>query len=302
MKKKKSRRGVFDMDEENYVKTAMKIGFGIFVFIFILIVLFGSFYTVAAGYRGVLLTFGKPDVQPKGEGLHLKVPIMQKVVKIDTRTQKYDASASAASKDLQIVSTTIAVNYHLTPDSVVNLYKEIGIDYSDKVIQPAVQEVVKASTAQFTAEELITKRDMVKEKIDVALKERLVSKGIIMETTSITNFDFSKEFNAAIEQKVTAEQNALTEKNNLAKIEYQAKQKIAEAEGTSQSRILNAQAEAKALELQKAQITPEMLQLRAIEVQGKLADKWDGKLPVYNLGSGAIPLLNMPIQPVAATP
>jgi regulator of protease activity HflC (stomatin/prohibitin superfamily) len=268
-------------EDYNYIGAAIKTGVGILFFILILIFIFGSFYSISAGYKGVLLTFGKPNIQAKTEGLHFKIPLAQTVVKIDTRTQKYDASASAASKDLQTVSTTIAVNYHLMQDSVVTLYREIGIDYSDKIIQPAVQEVVKASTAQFTAEELITKRDMVKEKIDIALRERLVGKGIVMETTSITNFDFSKEFNQAIEQKVTAEQQALTQKNKLAQVEYEAKQKIAEAEGTSQSKILNAQAEAKALELQKAQITPQLLQLRQIEVQSKLADKWSGNLPNF---------------------
>jgi regulator of protease activity HflC (stomatin/prohibitin superfamily) len=250
-----------------------------------------------------LLTFGNPNENAIAEGLHFKVPFAQSVVYMDIQTQKYNADASAASKDLQTVSTKIAVNYHLT-ENVVSLYREIGLDYESKIIQPAVQEVVKASTSQFTAEELITKRKLVKQKIDENLKARLDTRGIIMETTSITNFDFSAQFNAAIEAKVTAEQNALTEKNRLASIEYQAQQQVAQANGTAISTVLNAQAqadaklaiakaEAAALELQKNQITSQLLELRSIEVQKSYADKWNGQLPTTVLGN-QIPLLQFP--------
>jgi regulator of protease activity HflC (stomatin/prohibitin superfamily) len=128
-----------------------------------------------------------------------------------------------------------------------------------------------------------------------------------METTSITNFDFSTQFNAAIEQKVTAEQNALTQKNRLAQVQYEAQQivatangqrdaAIASAEGQARQKILVAESEAKALELQKTQITPDLLKLREIEVQSKMADKWNGQLPMYNLGGNTLPILNIPTQ------
>ena len=262
---------------------------GFLLLVLLVISFFGSWYIVNPGERGIILTLGKPSEIPSSEGFHMKIPLIQSIVKMDIKTQKYETKASAASKDLQIVSTDIAVNYHLTGESVPNLYKTIGIDYTDKVIQPAVQEVVKASTAQFTAEELITKRELVKEKIDHALNQRLLDKGILMETTSITNFDFSHEFNVAIEQKVTAEQNALTAKNKLAQIEYEAKQLIANAEGTSKSRILNAEAEAKAIQIQSQAITQ---QGGRNYVQLKTVEKWNGVLPQYML-SGTIPLLNI---------
>lgn len=295
-------------EKETLVVKAIVLGFVGLVF---LITLFGSFYIVNAGERGILLTLGRPEPQARTEGIHFKYPIVQSVVYMDVKTQKYETSASSASKDLQIVQTNLAVNYHLSPDSVVNLYKEIGKDYREKVIQPAVQEVVKASTAKFTAEELITKRETVKQMIDDGLKERLNKRGMLMETTSITNFDFSQQFNAAIESKVTAEQNALTEKNRLVQIEYQAKQKIAEAEGTSQSailqaeaeakrKLLNAESEAKALEMQKNVVTTNLIELRRIEVQLKMAERWNGQLPMYNLGGNTLPILNVPTQQVAA--
>ena len=183
------------------------------------------------------------------------------------------------------ITTNIAVNYHLVSDSVVTLYKEIGLDYGTKIIQPAVQEVVKASTAHYTAEELITKRALVKEDIDTALRERLLTKGIYMETTSITNFDFSQQFNAAIEQKVTAEQNALTAKNKLAQIEYEAQQTVAAAKGQRDASIASAEAQAKTIEL-TAQAEAEKVRLIQNElskspnyIQYVQASRWNGVLP-----------------------
>lgn len=289
--------------EKNVKNYILGVIFGVIIFVAI----FGSVYTVGAGERGIILTWGKPSDLEINSGLHFKIPIAQKVVKIDVQTQKYNTDASASSSDLQIVSTKIAVNYHLTVSDVVSLYKNIGVHYEDKVIQPAVQEIVKACTAKFTAEELITRRELVKECIDFGLKNRLFEKGINLETTSITNFDFSDQFNQAIETKVTAEQNALTEKNRLAQVEFVAMQKVAEANGTAQSIILRAEAdararlvvataEAEALGLQRQQASDNVLELRRIEVQKSYADNWDGQLPTTVIGgSGAIPLLQLPM-------
>lgn len=245
-----------------------------------LIILFGSVYTIGAGQRGVLLTFGKPSQIASVEGLHFKVPFAQKVVKMDVKTQKYEADSSAASRDLQVVSTKIAVNYHLTPENVPNLYKEIGIAYQDRVIQPTVQEVVKASTAEYTAEELITRRPEVKERIKELLKLRLQDRGIVVEDISITNFDFSASFNDAIEQKVTAEQLKLKAERDLERIKIEKQQIITQAE-----------AEAEALRLQKQEVTPDLIRLREIEVQREAINKWNGILP--QVTGGAIPFIDI---------
>ncbi len=286
-------RELIDMEEsiKKYIKVSL---FGIIV----LIVLFGSIYTVAAGQRGVLLTFGKPSDLAQVEGLHFKWPLAQKVVKIDVKTQKYEADAGSASKDLQVVSTKIAVNYHLVPETTPILYKEIGLGYQDRVIQPAVQEVVKASTAKFTAEELITRRAEVKEDIKQLLKERLQIRGIVVEEISITNFEFSEEFNRAIESKVTAEQLKLKAERDLERIIIEKQQTITRAE-----------AEAQALRLQKQEITPDLIRLREIEVQSKALDvrlkaieKWDGILP--KVTSDVVPLIDISsfeMQQVAQT-
>lgn len=265
-------------EESEVTFTIGKTVFFVIVAVILVMAAFGSFYTIGAGERGVLLTWGKPSPVPSTSGLNFKIPFVQTVVKMDVKTLKYEAKASAASQDLQTVTTDVAVNYHLSPDSVVTLYKEIGIDYQDKIIQPAVQEVVKAITAKYTAEQLITKRAEVKEAIDVALRDRLAKSNIVVDTISITNFDFSTSFNQAIEAKVTTEQNALAAKNKLAQVEYEAQQRITQAEG-----------EAKAIQIQaqaiQSQGGKEYVQLQAI-------NKWNGNLPMYT-GGGAIPFINI---------
>ena len=237
--------------------------------------IFMSFYTIDAGERGIVLTFCNPNMIPKSEGLHFKIPLIQKVIKMDVKTLKYEAELSAASRDLQTVTTKIAINYRISPESSPEIYKTIGTNYADKIIYPTEQEVNKATTSKFTAEELITKREIVREEMKGLLQEKLSSRNIIVEEVSIINFDFSKTFNDAIEAKVTAEQQALAAKNKLEQVRYEAEQTIARAS-----------AEAEALRLKKQLITHELVQLSQIEVQSKSLDvqreaisKWDGQMP-----------------------
>jgi regulator of protease activity HflC (stomatin/prohibitin superfamily) len=251
-----------------------------FIFLVVVILFFNSFYIVSAGERGILSTFGDPNMNAKTEGLHLMIPIVQGAVIMDVKTQKYEADASAASNDLQVVTTKIAVNYHLTPESVPSLYKNIGLDYRERVIQPAVQEVVKASTAKYTAEQLLTKRAECKEAILQGLKDRLLERGIIVEDISIVNFDFSQSFNEAIEAKVTAEQNALAAKNKLEQVKFEAEMTVTKAK-----------AEAEALSLQKAQVSAELIQLRQLEVQKLAIEKWNGVMP--QITGGVMPFIDI---------
>jgi regulator of protease activity HflC (stomatin/prohibitin superfamily) len=196
---------------------------------------------------------------------------------MDIKTQKYEAEASAASKDLQTVTSKIATNYHLTAESVPVLYKEIGIDYQARVIQPLEQEVVKATTAKYTAEELITKREEVRLEMKQVLHDRLITKGIIVEEVSIVNFDFSPSFNSVIEAKVTAEQLKLKAENDLQRIKVEAEQRITQAQG-----------EAEAIKIQATAINSQggrdYVQLQAIS-------RWDGKLP--SVTGGVVPFINV---------
>lgn len=259
-----------------------------FVLIIIGMLISGVAYTIKAGQRGVILTFGKANPYSMEEGLHFKVPLAQEIIKMDITTQKYETDASAASKDLQIVSTKIAVNYHLSPESVAMIYSESSLDYSNRLINPAVQETVKATTAQYSAEELVTRRDNVKEGILQSLKDRLTKRNILVEDISITDFDFSPEFNKAIEAKVTAEQMAFQASNDLKRIEVEKLQKITQAEGEAQAVKTKAEAEAYSIELIRNQ-----LEKSTNLVQYKMIEKWDGKLPMYSLGQ-SMPLINLP--------
>lgn len=240
------------------------------------LILFNSVVgTVGAGQRGIVTRFGAVTGKVYGEGLYFKFPIVEQVVKMDVKIQKEQVEASAASKDLQTVNTIIALNFRLKAAEVDNVYQNVGISYKERIIDPALQEAVKASTAKFTAEELITKREEVKETIKSHLRVRLTPIGIEVEELNIVDFQFSIAFDQAIESKVTAEQNALAAQNKLKQIEFEAEQNIAEARG---------KAEAIRIESQALANNPAVLELRAIE-------KWNGILP--SVTSGAVPFINI---------
>ncbi len=241
---------------------------------------FTSFTTISAGSRGVLLTFGKPSDKVLGEGIHFKIPMAQTIVKIDTKIKKGEIDTGAASKDLQDVTATIAVNFHADPERVNTLYQTIGLDYASRVIDPSVREVMKAVIARYTAGELITQREDVKNNIKAQLRERLIAFNVILDDFSIVNFSFSKGFTDAIEAKQTAEQLAIKAQRDLERIKIEAEQKIAQA-----------QAEAESLRLQKTNVTQELIKLREIEMQTKAIEKWNGQLPTYT--GGAMPFLNL---------
>lgn len=213
-------------------KTAIAAIIGFMLVAFVVII--WPFAIVNAGSRGVVVTFGRVDDEILQEGFHFISP-MSDVIEMKVQTQKIETEANAASKDLQTVQSTVALNYHLDPEAVNKLYQEIGKGYEETVIAPAIQEAVKAATAQFTAEELITKRAEVGVQIQTTLISKLTADYILVESVSIVNFNFSPEFNSAVEAKVTAEQNALAAKNKLEQVKYEAEQRIAEAQGEAEA-------------------------------------------------------------------
>lgn len=256
----------------------------------VIITLIGSIYTVGPGQRGIVLTWGKTEPVAAQPGLNFKIPIAQSVVKMTVQTQKYETDASAASSDLQVVSSKIAVNYHLNPEGVVELFRDIGVGYQERVMQPAVQEAVKAATATFTAEQLITERPLVKEKIQLSLAERMRLRGIIVEDVNIVNFDFSAQFNEAIEQKVTAEQQKLKAANDLERIKIEAQQAAAQGQGRADAVLAEAKAEA-----EKIRLVQEQLSRSDNYVELQKWQRWDGRLPQYMMSIGdATPLVSLP--------
>lgn len=242
------------------------------------IIVFNSVVIVNAGERGVLLTWGAvTDV--RGEGLSFKIPIAQSVKKMDVKTVKLEVNALAYSKDIQTVDSKIALNYHLIPENVGILYKEIGTSYEEKIITPAIQEAVKSVSAKYTAQELIEKRNEVKEGIKEQLSDRLAVKNMIVDDLSILNFDFSTAFEQAVEAKQVAQQDALKAQNKLEQVKFEAEQRIAQA-----------QAEAEAIKIQAEAITQQggqdYVNLKAVE-------KWNGVLPTQMIPNATLPFIDL---------
>jgi len=240
-----------------------------------------SFTTVDAGYRGVVLRFGALTGRTLEPGPHLIIPVFETVRPISVQVQVEKLDSQAASHDLQVVHTQVTLAYYQDPCCVTDIWAKLNDDALDRVVIPAVQEAIKAQTAQFDAEQLVAQRAIVRNGIEQYVRDRLTAHHIDVDAVSITDFNFSEEYNRAIEAKVTAQQNALKAENDLNRIKIEAEQKVTQA-----------QAEAKALEVQKQQITPELIELRTIEM---MTNRWDGHLPdVYMAGSGgALPMIDV---------
>jgi len=270
-------------------KTPKKLIVTVGIILFILI-FFRPWVQVGAGQRGVVLNFGAVQEQVLEEGLHFRIPVMQEIALMDVKIQKAETDAAAASADLQDVSSRIALNYHVVPDKANVVYQKIGIQFKERIIDPAIQEVVKAVTAKYSAEELITKRPAVSEAMRMALADRLRANNIAVDAFSIVIFSFSKVFTEAIEAKQTAEQLALKAKRDLERIKIEADQKITAA-----------RAEAESLRLQRANISPDLIELRRIEANMKAIEKWNGILPQVT-GGGAIPMIGVGDAPKKVKP
>ncbi len=240
----------------------------------------GGFGTVPTGHRGIHLRWGAATGKVLGQGIYFVMPFVENVHKMSIQVKALHTKAAAASKDLQNVSTEVTLNYSVEPDKASTLFNDVGAQYEKTIIEPAVLEAVKATTANYNAENLITERSLVKDVLYDRLSTRLTAHGILVDAVSITDFTFSPEFTQAIELKVTATQNALAAENNLKKVQFEAEQAIAKAKG-----------EAEAIRIQ----------VMAIQQQGgkdyvalKAIERWDGKLPSYMLGSNTMPFITIP--------
>lgn len=270
----------FEARRKRTIKTVVYSVIGLILFV--LIVSNWPFVQVSEGERGIILKFGQAQEQVLGTGLKIVNPFSTDIEKMDVRVQKEEVTASAASKDLQTVSSKVAVTYHLDETKVLQVYKAVRQDYSNRYIAPNIQEAVKAATAKYTAEELITKREAVRDEIKTNFVDKLAGTGLIVDGISIVDFDFSGQFNAAIEAKVTAEQKAKEAENKLKQVEAEAKQSVAKA-----------QAEAEAIRLQgDAANSQNYIRLKELEVQLEFAKHWTGNYPQYYITGGN----NAPVQ------
>src|SRR3990167_3949492 len=278
-----------DQEKKVIVNKVLKVVGGLFV----LVALFGSFTIVGAGERAVVTRLGAVSrvLEP---GLNFKLPLVEGVNKLDvkTRTINYDkngnegdskdsSSLFGASKDLQDVAIGVVVNYHIDPSKVVEIFSQYSSvkNYEANVIEPIVREVVKSTSAQYTAEELVTKRAEYSDKVNLNLSERFQDKSAILERFSVTNFEFSRAFSEAIEAKVTAVKQAEAAKNKLEQIKFEAQQTIETAKATAEAQRISSQALA-------AQGGEDYVQLQAI-------NKWNGVLPAQMIPGSALPFLNL---------
>lgn len=256
---------------------------GVCIGIIVLILIMGccSITTVPTGYIGVKTRFGKVQNDVIQEGLNIKMPFMEKIVKIDCRTKKLETESSTASKDLQEVSLKVAVNYNVAKDTANTLYREVGRNYEDVVVNPAILESIKSITAQYTAEELITKRAEVSKKMQESLTEKVENRGISVIDFNVTDLNFSEAYNQAIERKQVAEQEAKQAEYELQKSQVENEKKIAEAE-----------ANAKVMEVQNASTTEAAIKLKELEIEQSFINKWNGQLPTTVTGE-SIPFFNI---------
>ena len=264
------------MESDTGVKAVI---WGVIIVALIALTLFINPFTMIQSQQvGIVTKFGAIE-GTVGEGLHVINPLTTDVVKMDVTTLQLAVEASAASKDLQSANTEVSVNYNIDPAKVTDVYREFRKEAEERIIAPSIQEAVKGATAKFTAEELITKRDEVKGLIYQDLKARLSTRNIIVTEVLITNFSFSDSFNASVEAKVKAEQDALASKNKLEQTKYETEQKV-----------VTAQAEAESIRIQAEAINS---QGGKDYVQTKAIEKWNGVLPTSFVPGSAIPFLNI---------
>lgn len=255
------------------------ITFGVLAAVFLALIIFlFPFTQIPQGSQGIVLRNGATN-RIVGPGLHFVVPAVENVVEMSTQVRKEETGASAASSDLQTVQTRIAVNYKIEDSKVADIYSRIGVNFADVVIDPNIQKIVKGVTAKYTAEELITERTQVTTDIQNQLAEVLAPSDILVTAVSITDFDFSPSFNAAIEAKVTAEQNAQAAKNKLDQVKYESEQTIVAAQGVAEAQRIKAAA-------LQSQGGKELVNLT-------LAEKWDGHLPTTMVPGSSVPFINV---------
>lgn len=249
----------------------------------------GSYSTVGPGERGIRITLGKTGDEVLGEGPHFKVPFVSSIKTMSIRIHKSQDNSEAATRDMQRVGATVALNWTINPDSVGKMLREVGTEESieNNIIAPAVSEVLKAATAKLTAEEVLTKRIELKTTIDDMLIKRLTGYGLIVKDISLVDLSFTAEFNKAVENKQIAEQDAKQAEYVALKATQDAKATVNAAKGVAEAKLINARAQAEGQKLLKQTLTRDVLQLEYLK-------KWDGKLPSVLTGNGGGVMLTLP--------
>lgn len=256
------------------MKNVKKIVISSIVGVFILILLLSSIKTVKPGHTGVIVTMGKVEDNVLQEGFHLKAPFIQKIVEIDNRIVKLEVETEAFSKDLQTVQTNLAINYRIDKNQSYNIYKNIGSEYENILVIPAVNEVLKAITSQYTAEESVVNRVLISEGLVEGLNDKLNEFGLFITDVNIINYEFSDAYINAIEEKQVAQQKLLT-------AETEKQTAITKAEAEAETLKIKAEAEAEANDILSKSLSSNVIEYKKIE-------KWNGELPTVTGGNGTI--------------
>ncbi len=260
------------------------IGMAILV-LMLFILLWGTFVIVPAGHRGVVLWWGSVEKRIMGEGLNFKVPIAERVIKVDVRVQPHPfKEIDAASKEYQMVKLTGMMNFHIDPSFVNDLYQKVGLDFANKVIDPAFNDFVKEVVPIYPITEILPKREEILKRAMSKLGDNLARYHIIVDDIYFANIRFSPEYEKAVEAKQVAQQQVETQRQVLAQREIEAQQKVATAKGEAESILVVAQGQAKANDALSRSISPILVQYKTIE-------RWNGILP--QVSGGAVPLIDL---------
>jgi regulator of protease activity HflC (stomatin/prohibitin superfamily) len=267
-------------------KTPKPRTIGILILLFVVLtVLWGTFVIVPAGHRGVCLWWGSVEKRIMGEGLNFKVPIAENVIKVDVKVQPHPfKEIDASSKEYQMVKMTGMMNFHIDPAYVNDLYQKVGLDFADKVIDPAFNDFVKEVVPTYPIGEILPKREEIRQRAMKKLGDNLSRYHIIVDDIYFANIRFSTGYEGAVEAKQVAQQQVETQRQVLAQREIEAQQKVATAKGEAESILVVAQGQAKANDALSLSITPILVQYKGIE-------KWNGILP--QVSGGAIPLIDL---------
>jgi regulator of protease activity HflC (stomatin/prohibitin superfamily) len=257
----------------------------IIILLIVFIVLWGTFVIVPAGHRGVVLWWGSVEQRIMGEGLNFKVPIAERVIKVDVKVQPHPfKEIDAASKEYQMVKLTGMMNFHIDPSYVNDLYQKVGLDFANKVIDPAFNDFVKEVVPIYPITEILPKREEIRKRAMSKLGDNLARYHIIVDDIYFANIRFSPEYERAVEAKQVAQQQVETQRQVLAQREIEAQQKVATAKGEAESILVVAQGQAKANDALSRSISPILVQYKSIE-------KWNGILP--QVSGGGIPLIDL---------
>ena len=261
--------------KKNINKNANRIAIGATSIIVVFVLLLSSVTTINTGEVGIRVRFGKVVNSSTNEGVNFKIPFIERIEKMNIKVQKTELDVSSASSDLQDVNMSLAVNYRVNAEDAKNLYKTVGQNYEDTILEPAIKESIKSVVSQYTAEELITKRSEVSKKCLETLQDKVEKYGITIDDFNITNFNFSDEFNKAIEEKQVAEQKVLTAKQELEREKIEAEKKI-----------VAAKAEKEANELKEKSLTDNI-------IKEKFINKWNGQLPKVTSSNNILDVTNL---------